>query len=58
VPGLMDVLREEFAIPVEEMYPFRKIVINPARHSEDQIRELAPRLAIAVGLALRSFDEP
>src|SRR6201997_1373246 len=52
VPGLMDVLREEFAIPVEEMYPFRKIVINPARHSEDQIRELAPRLAIAVGLAL------
>src|ERR1700694_2099142 len=58
VPGLMDVLREEFAIPVEEMYPFRKIVINPARHNEDQIRELAPRLAIAVGLALRSFDEP
>jgi type IV pilus assembly protein PilM len=58
VPGLMDVLREEFAVPVEEMYPFRKIVINPARHNEDQIRELAPRLAIAVGLALRSFDEP
>src|SRR6195256_5899522 len=57
VPGLMDVLREEFAVPVEEMYPFRKIVINPARHNEDQIRELAPRLAIAVGLALRSFDE-
>src|ERR1700726_2228258 len=58
VPGLMDVLREEFAVPVEEMYPFRKIVINPARHNEEQIRELAPRLAIAVGLALRSFDEP
>src|ERR1017187_9553696 len=58
VPGLMDVLREEFAIPVEEMYPFRKIVINPARVNEEQIRELAPRLAIAVGLALRSFDEP
>src|SRR6202049_437478 len=58
VPGLMDVLREEFAIPVEEMYPFRKIVINPARHNEEQIKELAPRLAIAVGLALRSFDEP
>src|SRR6202795_599680 len=58
VPGLMDVLREEFGVPVEEMYPFRKIVINPARHNEEQIRELAPRLAIAVGLALRSFDEP
>jgi type IV pilus assembly protein PilM len=57
VPGLMDVLREEFAVPVEEMYPFRKITIDPARHNEEEIRELAPRLAIAVGLALRSFDE-
>ncbi|MGO9640070.1 MAG: type IV pilus assembly protein PilM [Candidatus Acidiferrales bacterium] len=58
VPGLVDLLREEFAMPVEELYPFRKIVINPGRHNEDQIRELAPRLAIAVGLALRSFDQP
>jgi type IV pilus assembly protein PilM len=57
VPGLMDLLREEFAVPVEELYPFRKIVINPAHHNEEQIRELAPRLAIAVGLALRSFDQ-
>src|SRR6202795_3351457 len=46
VPGLVDLLRDEFALPVEELYPFRKIVINPARHNEDQIRELAPRLAI------------
>lgn len=58
VPGLVDLLREEFAMPVEEMYPFRKIVINPGRHNEEQIRELAPRLVIAVGLALRSFDAP
>jgi type IV pilus assembly protein PilM len=56
VPGLVDLLREEFAMPVEELYPFRKVAINPGRHNEDQIRELAPRLAIAVGLALRSFD--
>ncbi len=58
VPGLIELLREEFAMPVEELYPFRKIVINAGKHNEDQIRELAPRLAIAVGLALRSFDEP
>src|SRR6201988_4975463 len=54
VPGLLDLLKEEFAMPVEELYPFRKIAINPGRHDESQIRELAPRLAIAVGLALRS----
>src|SRR6202789_2574957 len=58
VPGLVDLLKEEFAMPVEELYPFRKIAINPSRHDESQIRELAPRLAIAVGLALRSFDTP
>jgi type IV pilus assembly protein PilM len=57
VPGLSDVLKDEFAVPVEEMYPFRKIVINPSKHNEEQIRTLAPRLSIAVGLALRSFDE-
>ncbi len=58
VPGLLDLLREEFAVPVEELYPFRKIVINPGRHDESHLREIAPRLAIAVGLALRSFDTP
>jgi type IV pilus assembly protein PilM len=58
VPGLLDFLKEEFAMPVEELYPFRKVVINPGRHDEEQLRELAPRLAIALGLALRSFDTP
>jgi type IV pilus assembly protein PilM len=56
VPGLVDLLREEFAMPVEELNPFRKVLINPGKHSEDQIREMAPRLVVAVGLALRSFD--
>src|ERR1700726_2434255 len=58
VPGLLELLKEEFAMPVEELYPFRKVAINPGRHDENQLRELAPRLAIAVGLALRSFDTP
>lgn len=58
VPGLMDLLKEEFAMPVDELSPFRKIVINPGRHNEEQIRQLASRLVIAVGLALRSFDTP
>jgi len=56
VPGLVDLLREEFAMPVEELNPFRRVLISPGKHSDDQIREMAPRLAIAVGLALRSFD--
>jgi hypothetical protein len=55
---ILDLLKEEFAMPVEELYPFRKVAINPGRHDESQLRDLAPRLAIAVGLALRSFDTP
>ncbi len=58
VPGLLDLLKEEFAMPVEELYPFRKIAIIPGRHDESLLRELAPRLVIALGLALRSFDTP
>lgn len=58
VPGLLDLLREEFGMPVEELYPFRKIAVNPSKHDEEQLREIAPRLAVAVGLALRSFDTP
>ena len=58
VPGLLDLLREEFGMPVEELYPFRKVAVNPSKHDEEKLREMAPRLAIAVGLALRSFDTP
>ncbi|HLV96001.1 MAG TPA: type IV pilus assembly protein PilM [Candidatus Acidoferrales bacterium] len=58
VPGLLDLLKEEFGMPVEEMYPFRKVSVNPSRHDESRLRDLAPRLAIAMGLALRSFDTP
>src|SRR5258706_16333761 len=56
VPGLVDLLREEFAMPVEELNPFRKVLVNLGKQSEDQIREMGPRLAIAVGVALRRFD--
>jgi type IV pilus assembly protein PilM len=58
VPGLLDLLKEEFAMPVEELYPFRKITVDPGRHDDSQLRDLAPRLTIALGLALRSFDTP
>jgi len=41
----VDLLLEEFAIPLEELNPFRKVQIDPGKHSDDPIRELAPRLA-------------
>ena len=56
-PGLLDMLKEEFQMPVDEIDPFRRITYNPSKFSDDYIREIAPRLAVCVGLGLRSFDE-
>jgi len=55
-PGLLDMLREEFQMPVDEIDPFRRITYNPGKFSDEYIREIAPRLAVCVGLGLRSFD--
>ena len=56
-PGLLDMLKEEFQMPVDEIDPFRRITYNPGKFSDDYIREIAPRLAVCVGLGLRSFDD-
>lgn len=56
VPGLLDQLKEEFSVPVEELNPFMRITYNPGKFSDEFIRELSSRLAVAVGLGLRSFD--
>ena len=55
--GLLDMLREEFQMPVDELDPFRRITYNPAKFSDEYIQEIAPRLSVCVGLGLRSFDE-
>lgn len=57
VPGLLDLLREEFQVEVQELNPFGRIAYNPAKFSAEYISEVAPRLAVAVGLGLRSFDQ-
>jgi type IV pilus assembly protein PilM len=56
VPGLLDLLKQEFSIPVEELNPFRKILYDPNSQHGEIVNENSPRLAVAVGLALRSFE--
>src|SRR3990170_4031739 len=56
-PALLDMLREEFQMPVDELDPFRRVTYNPAKFSDEYVKEIAPRLAVCVGLGLRSFDE-
>jgi type IV pilus assembly protein PilM len=56
IEGLVDLLKEEFNIPVEVMNPFRKVDYNPSKIDPSYINDIAPRMSVAVGLALRSFD--
>jgi type IV pilus assembly protein PilM len=57
VPGLMEALRREFSLPVELLNPFRQI--DPAEGASlDSVMEQNPgQMAVAVGLALRSFAD-
>lgn len=55
--GLLEVLREEFSLPVEVLDPFRGIQV-PGGAGDKKLLEMAPQLTIAAGLAMRSFDAP
>ena len=56
IESFSDALKEEFNIAVEIMNPFQKMSINSSKFDVSYINEIAPRMAVAVGLALRSFD--
>jgi len=56
IDGLVDLLKEDFGIPVEIFDPFRRITV-PDTIGPELVREQGPRMTVAVGLALRSFDE-
>src|SRR5260370_5926648 len=57
IPGLLEALRQEFSLPVEVLNPFQRIL--PSSDAvENEIIDLNPgQLAVAVGLALRSFED-
>lgn len=54
--GLRELLEAEFNLPVEIMNPFRKVAVNADKFDSAFVAEVAPRMSVAVGLALRSFD--
>ena len=58
VPGLVEALRQEFSLPVEILNPFQRISAANIQTAEpDFVEQHAGQLAVAVGLALRSFED-
>ena len=55
VPGLVEALRQEFSLPVEILNPFQRIT-PPQGKGMELIEQNAGQMAVAVGLALRSFE--
>jgi type IV pilus assembly protein PilM len=55
VPGLIEALRQEFSIPVELLNPFQRVAL-PLGQTAVLVDQNAGQLAVAVGLALRSFE--
>jgi type IV pilus assembly protein PilM len=58
LPGLRERLHRELDIPVEILDPLRGIRLPASGLDSGRLAGLSPQLAVAVGLALRSFDVP
>jgi type IV pilus assembly protein PilM len=56
VPGLMEALRQEFSMPVELLNPFQRVVPPASGPGAELVEQNPGQLAVAVGLALRSFE--
>jgi Tfp pilus assembly PilM family ATPase len=41
---------------VEVINPFQRLLVDPKKFDGSFVDEIAPRMSVAVGLALRSFD--
>ena len=57
VPGLLEALRQEFSLAVEVLNPFQRILPSVDAVENEIIDRNPGQLAVAVGLALRSFDD-
>ncbi|GGW78893.1 type IV pilus assembly protein PilM [Alteromonas halophila] len=54
IAPLVDILRQDLNTEIEVLNPFSNMEINP-KLDQQRVNELAPQLAIAAGLASRSF---
>jgi type IV pilus assembly protein PilM len=54
--GLAEKIQETFGYPTEILDPFKSITLGPKVEAE-KITSLGPAFAVAVGLALRGFDQ-
>ncbi len=57
IPTLSNIIESKLDLPVEIVNPFKEIEINQNKFSYEQIQEVAPSAAVAVGLAMRVLGD-
>lgn len=56
-PNLQEVLCERFGVPTELLNPFRRVNFKESDFSREWLESIAPMLAVAVGLAIRTVGD-
>ncbi|MBM3791328.1 MAG: type IV pilus assembly protein PilM [Acidobacteria bacterium] len=56
-PGLIEALSRKFGVPTEKFDAFKNISYDPKQIPSSLAKDHAPDFAVAVGLALRTFEE-
>ncbi|MGZ7040209.1 MAG: type IV pilus assembly protein PilM, partial [Thermoanaerobaculia bacterium] len=57
VLNLDAILRDKFGMPVTILDPFRRITVDESEFNPEELAEIAPSMAIAVGLAMRKLGD-
>jgi type IV pilus assembly protein PilM len=57
VLNLDAILRDKFSIPVSIMDPFRNVTVDEGEFNPEELAEIAPSMAVAVGLAIRRMGD-
>lgn len=57
VLNLDAILRDKFGIPVTILDPFRRVSVDESQFNPEELAEIAPSMAIAVGLAIRKLGD-
>jgi type IV pilus assembly protein PilM len=57
VLNLDAILRDKFGIPVSILDPFRRVTVDEGEFNPEELAEIAPSMAIAVGLAIRKLGD-
>jgi type IV pilus assembly protein PilM len=57
IPGLVEFLSQRHTSPVEVADPLRRIAHDPAIFGKQRPQDVAPSLAVGLGLALRKVDD-